>query len=97
MIDQLITEDEREQCKMMCNIAYPLNILVKTPMPRKIRHLGLSNAMSQTDVSLTPPGVSGDSNEVVENTSTSNTESNDDVKHDQNLIFKEDSIGKLAS
>lgn len=103
MIDQLVTEDEREQCKMMCNIAYPMNKLIKTPMPRKIRNLGLTNALSQTDVSMTTPSVkNGGNNENIntekENNSTnSNDNTTDDVKKDDKLVFSEDSIGKLSS
>lgn len=108
MVDQLITEDEREQCKMMCNIAYPMNELIKTPMPRKIRNLGLSNALEQTDVSMVTPAVSQDKNKNngaennLENSTslkdnTNNAQSNDDVKKDENLVFSEDSIGKLSS
>jgi len=43
IINKLITDDEKEVCKQICNTAYPYATPGMKPKPPKIHNLGLSN------------------------------------------------------
>lgn len=46
IINKLITDDEKEACKQICNTAYPYASPKMKSKPPKIRNLGLSNVDS---------------------------------------------------
>jgi len=43
IINKIITDDEKEQCKQICNTAYPYKTPGQKNKPPKINNLGLSN------------------------------------------------------
>jgi len=84
---------------MMCNIAYPMPVLKKRPTPRKIRNLGLSNALSSSDVGLNQEFSQSENKSSQSHESQSENKSSqpDESQSENKVVFSSDNLEQLSS